>query len=357
MSALHAVPLALYPARRIALLKPSALGDIVHSLPVLTALRERYPAAHIAWVVNRAYAPLLEGHPDLDETIAFDRNALRTGVGQTVLTSLRFLSGLRSRQFDLVIDLQGLLRTGLMTLASGAARRVGLASAREGAAWAYTDSIAVADDMHAIDRYWLVAEALGVTTKDVRFKVPVAPAALQWALSRLHDMPKPWLMFGVGARWLTKRWPPQHFAALAQKAQRDFGGTAVFVGGADESALARLAAAELAGPGCDLTGKTSLPHLVAVLSLADVMIANDTGPLHLAVALGRPVVAPYLCTRVRLTGPYDRPASAVATSVHCAGSLLKKCDRLECMNELTPARLWPLLEEVLSQWQRAHRCA
>src|SRR5438309_2975783 len=115
-----AVPLCEFPARRIALLKPSALGDIVHSLPVLTALRRRYPAAHIAWVVNRTYEPLLRGHPDLDETIAFDRHQRRAGVGGMVLRWLRFLSRLRNQHFDVVIDLQGLFRTALMALASGA---------------------------------------------------------------------------------------------------------------------------------------------------------------------------------------------------------------------------------------------
>ena len=92
-------------------------------------------------------------------------------------------------------------------------------------------------------------------------------------------------------------------------------------------------------------------------SLADMIIANDTGPLHLAIALGRPVVAPYTCTRVRLTGPYGQSHNAVETSVWCAGSLLKQCDRLECMSELTPDRLWPRVEEVLCQWQKANLSA
>jgi heptosyltransferase I len=348
-----------YIPGRIALIKPSALGDIVHSLPVLTALRQRFPAANIAWVVNKAYEPLLCGHPDLNETIAFDRNALRAGIGQTALTYLCFLARLHSRRFDLVIDLQGLFRTGAMVLASGAPRRVGLSSAREGAVHAYTDCIQVpdADNLHAVDRYWLVVEALGVTKKDVRFIVPVAPAALQWALGQLASLPRPWLMVGVGARWTTKRWPTAHFRSLIEQAFHRFGGSAVFVGGPDETALARQAAAGLPGPVCDLTGRSTLPQLAAVLSLADLMLANDTGPLHLAAALGRPVVAPYTCTRVRLTGPYGRPRSAVETGVWCAGSLVKQCDRLECMSELTPARLWPLVEEVLSRWQIANNCA
>src|SRR5690348_11870321 len=97
-------PLAEYPAPRLAPLEPRALGDIVPSLPVLTALRQRYPQAHITWVVNRAYEPLLRGHPDLDATLPFDRGASRAGPVLGALNFVRFLSRLRARRFDLVLD-------------------------------------------------------------------------------------------------------------------------------------------------------------------------------------------------------------------------------------------------------------
>ncbi|MCI0465029.1 MAG: glycosyltransferase family 9 protein [Gemmataceae bacterium] len=349
-------PLADYPARRIALIKPSALGDIVHALPVLTALRERYPTAHITWVVNRGYEPLLRGHPDLDATLPFERGASRAGALHGALSFARFLRLLRRQRFDLVIDLQGLLRTGLMALASGAPRRVGLESAREGSRWCYTDSVPDPGGLHAVERYALVARALGATGP-LRFRVPLSGSARQWTVATLSGWPRPWLACGVGSRWMTKRWPPEHFAALARWAQARFGGTVVLVGGADEKPLAARTATQLMGPALDLTGATSLPQLAALLSLADVMVANDTGPLHLAVALGRPVVAPYTCTQVRLTGPYGSTGSAVETRVWCAGSLRKRCDRLECMDELTPERLWPVLEEVLRRWEERGRCA
>jgi lipopolysaccharide heptosyltransferase I len=352
--------LSEYPAQRIALIKPSALGDIVHALPVLTALRRRYPRAHLAWVVNRAYEPLLAGHPDLDETLPFDRHLLRPGWVAGTRAYLRFLAELRRRRFDLVLDLQGLLRSGLLTAATGARRRVGFAAAREGARWFYTDLIpgGSRDSGHAVDRYWCVAQALGASDGPVTFRVPVAEAARRWAAETLRGCPRPWVLVGVGARWPTKRWPPEHFAALAGRAQARFGGTVIFVGRGDEAPLARAAAARLPGPTRDLTDGTSLPQLAAVLSLADVMVANDTGPLHLAVALGRPVVAPYTCTTVRLTGPYGPAAAgAVETRVWCQGSYLRRCGRLDCMRELTPDRLWPHLERILLQWQSSCRSA
>jgi lipopolysaccharide heptosyltransferase I len=352
-------PLKTIRTERIALIKPSALGDIVHTLPVLEALRSCFHSARISWVVNRGYASLLAGHPCLDEIIAFDRHGLRKGIFQAAARIIGFAKLLRRRRFDLVIDLQGLLRTGLMTAATGATRRIGLGSAREGSRWFYTDVIPTprADSQHAVDRYWLVAEALGVGDLPKRFTVPIADEARAWAERELRDCPRPWLVFGVGARWLTKRWPPESFAVLAQRAQQRFGGTIIFIGTADEASLANQVIGELGGPWRDYTGKTTLPQLAALLNRADVMVANDTGPLHLAAALGRPVVAPYTCTQVRRHGPFGAMSGAVETTVWCHGSYLKRCDRLECMTELHPNRLWPFLAEILETWARRSRSA
>ena len=347
------IPLCDLEPRRIVLIKPSALGDIIHSLPVLTALRQRYPEAYIAWVVNRAYAELLRGHPDLDAVLPFDRAGSTGGVMATFRKCGRFWRALRQQRFDLVIDLQGLFRSGLMAVAAGAARRVGLSSAREGARLFYTDVLPVADfnAIHAVDRYWLVAKAFGVGHLPKSFRVPLPEVARRWAAAVLRDYPRPWMALGVGSRWLTKRWPPQHFALLARRAQEYVGGTVIFVGGRDETPLARATAEDLTGAVCDLTGRTTLPQLAALLTTVDVMVANDTGPLHLAAALGRPVVAPYTCTKVLLNGPYGAEAGAVETRVWCQGSYLKRCPRLECMTELTPDRLWPILEAILRTWK------
>ncbi|HSQ57592.1 MAG TPA: glycosyltransferase family 9 protein, partial [Gemmata sp.] len=123
-------------ARRIAFIKPSALGDIVHALPVLTALRVRFPAARITWVVNSSFEPLIHHHPDVTDTLAFDRGAFKNGPWHATRYAFSFARELRRRRFDLVVDLQGLLRTGLMCLATGAPVRVGFANAREGSRYA-----------------------------------------------------------------------------------------------------------------------------------------------------------------------------------------------------------------------------
>lgn len=355
--------------RRILLLKPSALGDIMHALPVLTGLRRRFPGAHLSWAVNRAYEPILQGHPDLDEVLGFDRHASRSGWWKATRSFFGFLRLLRKNQYDLVLDLQGLLRTGIMCAATGAPRRVGLSTAREGSCWSYTDVVQIPqpEGTHAVDRYWAVVRALGGDGPPAPFHLPVQPLAEAWARDALVELPRPWMIVGAGSRWTTKRWHTRHFAQLAQKAWSRFGGSVVLVGGAEESALASEVRDGMRLPLVDLTGKTTLPQLTAVLALADVVIANDTGPLHMAVALGRPVVAPYTCSRITLTGPYPgglggaHPNSsfggAVQTEVPCQGSLKKHCSHMSCMQELTPDRLWPLLHRVLREWQTQNQIA
>lgn len=351
-------PLTSIHARRIAIIKPSALGDVVHAMPILGALRARFPEAQISWVVNRAYVALLEGHPHLHSLLTFDRGAMRRGLRTAASTSLEFAKQLRKQRFDLVIDLQCLARSALMTLATGARTRIGLSTAREGARYAYTDVVAIPNPKteHAVDQYGRVAQALGVGEVPKTFALPVQPSAAAWAVERLRELPRPWLAFGVGARWITKRWLPDHFAELARRAQSQYGGTIVFVGAPDEAPLAHKVIAQLAGPSVDFVGKTSLAQLVAILNTVDIMVSNDTGPLHVAVALGRPTVAPYTCTNPVRHGPYGQDGG-IQTSVWCKGSYVRTCDRMECMADLGPDRLWPYLSQVLSAWAHRYRSA
>lgn len=341
---------ALKNFRRIAILKPSALGDIAHALPVLAALRGRFPDAAITWVVNKSFEPLLAGHPHLTDTLPFDRGSFGRGIRGAASYSYRFANELRRRRFDLVLDLQGLLRTGLMAAATGAPVRIGFANAREGSRHFYTHRVEVpdADRIHAVDRYWRIAEAVDAGHGEKRFVLPVRDAERDAVAKLLAPFPRPWIAVAAGAKWVTKRWPPASFASLLNQAFVEFGGTAILLGAADDIPLSLEIATSTRGPVLDLTGKTPLPRLVALLASADLMLANDTGPLHLAAALGRPCVAPFTCTKVALHGPYTSPGGGVETQVACAGSYLKRCPNgTVCFGELTHERLWPTLARSL----------
>ena len=345
------VHLAELEPHRVCLIKPSALGDVVHATPVLAALRARWPGAHLAWVVNRGLAGLLTGLAELDEVIPFERSRLGFGPRGWFLAA-EFLLALRARKFDLAIDLQGLLRSGVMTAATGAEVRVGLPGAREGSGQFYTHTIEIPyETTHAVDRLLAVARAFGANTDAPRFLVPRSDSDRAWAAQTLADLPRPWLVVNVGARWPTKRWPPERFAAVARRAVAERSASVIAVGAAeDRNAVDALRSALGDGPWRDLCGRTTLAQLAAIAERADVVLSNDTGPLHLAVAAGARVVAVFTCTQPEKTGPYGPHAEVVASQVWCAGSCIKTCTRLDCMTELETGRVW---EAVARQIDRS----
>ena len=343
---------ALEP-RRVCLIKPSALGDVVHALPVLASLRDHWPSTRFSWVINRGLVGLVDGHPALDEVIPFDRDVV--GASPRDIANLgRFLLGLRRRGFDLAIDLQGLLRSGLMTAATGARVRVGRADAREGAGRFYShriDSTAT----HAVDRLLDVAAAFGADVACPRFVLPIIEADRQWARRTLEGLPRPLLVLNPGARWITKRWPPAHFAEIGRRAATLFGAGIAVVGAPEDRPSSSAIVRSLDAHGIaalDLAGRTTLTALAAVASEADLVLSNDTGPLHLAVAAGAPVLAVFTCTDPRKTGPFGPDSRVVRSAVWCASSCVRRCDRLDCMVELTPDRVWPTVASMLSKKAR-----
>jgi heptosyltransferase-1 len=337
-------PLDQIDAERICLIKPSALGDVVQTLPMLSALRSHFPRAHIAWVVNRSYADLLAGHPHLDEVIPFDRGRARPWTPAAWRSMRELCDSLRDRRFDLVCDLQGLFRSGLMTWTARAPRRVGLSDAREGARLFYTDVVRIPQEsMSAVDRYWRVAEALGVGESPKQFVIQLDAADQEWAEQQVRGLSGLRVAIHAGARWMTKRWPAEHFVEIARRLDREFAASLFVVGGPEEADAANRIAAAVPGRCANLAGKTSLKKLAAVLGRVHLLFTNDSGPMHLAAALGTHVAAIFTCTSPERARPYGSGHLTLATDVWCAASYLKKCSRLACMTELTPDRVWPAL--------------
>jgi lipopolysaccharide heptosyltransferase II len=339
--------------RRICIIKPSALGDIVQSLPLLPVLRERFSGVRVSWVIARSFAPLLEGHPDLDEIICFDR-------GGSFSKWRRLLTHLRQAKFDVVFDLQGLLRTGIMTWATRAPLRVGLEAAREGAHWACHFEIpGTGLSVPAHLRYGRIAEGLGMSAPLIEPRIAIARADHDWAHSQLQSLEGRILAIHPGAGWTTKRWPAERFAAVASKAARRFGFHPIILGSDSERETATQVEHTLRSlipsvTPLNLAGQTTLKQLAAVLEQSMVLLTNDSGPMHLAAALGTPVVGVFTCTSALRSGPAGSIHQTVSSEVSCAASYRKRCPyqgrkHLACMEELDVDRVWAALCRLMQQ--------
>lgn len=342
-------------AQRICLIKPSALGDVVQTLPLLGVLRRRFPTATVSWVVRRDFADLLTGHPDLTDIIPFHRHG-------SWWESWRLLKQLKHRRFDLVFDLQGLSRTAIMTLATGAPLRVGLEMSREGASLACNCILpASGRSVPAHLRYWRVAESLGLHDHSQKPIIPTTAADRGWVADLLHSLPRPILAIHAGAGWQTKRWPAEKFAEIARR----FEGSVVVVGSAGERPLAARVIGTTAAQQrrvLNLAGETTLKQLSALLAAVDVVVSNDSGPMHLAAALGTPVVGVFTCTSPGLSGPAGTIHELISTSVTCAASYYKKCPmsgaaHLGCLAELPVDRVWNALARILERRSAVARSA
>ena len=351
---LNAFEFSQLQPRRICLIKPSALGDVVQTLPLLNVLKQRFPDAEISWVINRELRDLVDGHPALFESIPFERRG-----GWKAWVSL--LKVLRQRRFDLVIDLQGLLRTGVMTAATGAAVRIGLQTAREGSR--YTLNYAVPDtvrEMAAHARYWRLAEFLGLGDSPKETFIATSEADRSWAAAQLNRLPRPIFAVHPGARWETKRWPVAKFAELMTRAHQSVSGSVLILGSKAERPDAdlleqdltkRSGSAELSWV-VNLAGQSTLKQLTALLSGVDFAISNDSGPMHLAAGLGVPTLGLFTCTSALRSGPPGDQHEMVSTTVSCAGSYYKTCPHrgdghLACLNELDVERVWMALRRLV----------
>ncbi len=315
------------PPRRILIIKPSAIGDVVHCLPVLNLVRTRYPDAHISWLVTPACAGLLERHPQLDEVIRFERRELGKGYKslRALLALFKFARELRAKQFDLVIDLQGLFRSGWLSWQTRAPYRLGFSSAREGGWIFYTHRVPTGTkEQHAIERYLTLAQAAGCEREPVEYHFAVDDEDRARVAAMVpHDR---YAVLLPGANWETKRWPAERFAALAPVLSERFGVTPVIAGGPDAAPLAALLPNAV-----NLVGKTNLRELVALIERADLVIANDSGPMHIAAALNRPLVTPFGPTNPVRTGPHRRMKSVVSLNIACSPCYSRQCSHQSCL--------------------------
>lgn len=347
--------------RSVLLVRLSALGDVVHGLSALAALRAAWPDARLGWAVEDRFAGLLEGHPQLDRLVVLPRRrlvrelrALHLGAAARTLRASAAAYG--SEPWDLVVDLQSNLRSAVSGWASGAAVRVGWDAprAREGAQRLHTRSIAAAPGLVLErDRCLELLTHLGVRAPSARPLVPIADAARERVAAALRALgaPEPVLLHpGVSGFGALKAWAPARWAELAARlAER----APVLVShGPGEEPLASQVVAAAAHPLVRPAPATaSLHELSALCSMARLFVACDTGPLHLAAALGRPVVGLYGPTDPRRHGPWspDGLARSVSAGAWCSPCARRRCAATTCMSALAPEAVLAAVAELLPE--------
>ena len=314
--------------QNILIIKPSALGDVVHALPVLDALRRTWPDARITWMIRREFAPLLECVRGLDETLLFERRRIGrwyTPDGWAALQAL--IQRLRNDRYDLVLDLQGLFRTALFARLSGCPVRVGMATARECAPLLYTHRVQPpADSRHMVDSYRTMLDAVGVSDFQTQVTFQPPASALQAVSHLLEDeglTPNRFAVLIPGAAHATKQWPTERFAAVAERLAKEYGLAVAAVGTAGEKRIVTALQQNCAVPIVDLTGKTTIPQLVALLAQAAMVVSNETGPGHIAVAQNTPSVLIFGPTNPAWVGPYKQPEACVAIEPHQRGKAIR----------------------------------
>ena len=286
------------PEERFVILRMSALGDIVHTLPAVAALRESFPQAEIDWLVDYKFSPILAGNPDVNHVIAMNRNNWR-GVAAGV-------KQLRAAHYTTALDFQSLYRSAILGYFSGAPRRIGFDAehSREGGAALFYTQKVTPRRKHVVEQNMEIVESIGARVKDIRFPLHVSAKAEEYVERALSARGvKDYFVLSPGGGWGSKCWPADRYGALHRVLAARYGWRGVISFSPAERQLAEIVRREAGSPE-PIVELFDLPQLMALLRRAKFLVAADTGPLHLASALGTPVVGLYGPTDPARNGPY-----------------------------------------------------
>ena len=330
--------------QRILIVLLGAIGDVTRALPLLTRLRRAYPQAHIAWAVEPAAVALLDYHPALDEVLLYQR-------GRGFRAFLPFLRTVRDYHFDLVLDLQRHLKSGLVSLWSRAPVRLGFhrTNTKEGNWLFNTQTIeAIPDFSLKLGQYLKFADALGLPDDEVCFDLRLRPQEEQQVETLLAGTPHPFAAFFLGSRWPSRFWFPQATAEVAHTLQQEYGMGVVLVGGPSEVTFARQVSEATGLAVTNLSGKTSLRDLIGIFSRARFALGPDSGPMHIAAAVGIPVISLWGATSPIRSSPWRSETFVIRGEAACSPCYVRHCPiGRACMQRITPVQVLEVVRKIV----------
>ena len=314
------------------IVKPSALGDIVHSLPFLHALKRGFPDAEIDWVVAHGLHTFLEGHPLINKLWVIKKEQWKkmNRLSLTIREIKELKKGLGQVGYDVCIDLSGLFRSGVITWFSKAGIKLGFKESDEGSPFFYTHKIHGSMNIHAIDRYLKIAEFMGCPVDNIAY--PFAPYDLAPAI--LKDLPEAYIVMSPSAGKPANRWHARKFGELAARLPLP----SVIISSAAEAPIAEEVVLHSRGKAISIAGKTGLKDLLGVIGKAGFFVCNDTGPMHMAAALNIPVFAIFGPANPIRTGPYGSIHTVIQKDLPCSPCYAQtpcKKFKFQCMEDLS----------------------
>ncbi|MBI5050868.1 MAG: lipopolysaccharide heptosyltransferase II [Nitrospirae bacterium] len=339
------------------IIKPSSIGDVIHALPFLKALKDTFPQSRIEWVISKNNEGIIRGNPMIDELIVFDKDSWKVPrkFFRTLKDIRNLIKTLRARNFDMVIDLQGLLRSGLMTFFTRSPLKIGFGHAREGSRFFYNKRVCVDPGLHAVDKNLTVARAIrqyAVSSmqyaEKAEFPLYIDKTAKENVKNLLGEIRENgYIVIVPSARWQTKRWPAEYFGMLISGLSIP----CVITGSSADEKIAQEVMDASSGKGINLCNKTSLKELIALISGAKAVISNDSGPMQIGAALGIPVIALFGPTDPEKTGPYgwqtNKNLKVIRASASCSPCFKKKCKEPLCMSKISVEMVLEELKEYL----------
>jgi heptosyltransferase I len=325
----------------ILVIKLSAIGDVIHTLPSVAGLRQRYPEAHITWIIEETASDLIENLPHVDRIIVSSRKRwlreIRQGKIRGPFREMKaMLDLLRDRPYDLVIDFHGLFKSAVFVLLSGGKRKLGFDSMQEMSGLFLNEKIPEDMRKHAVDRYLDFLRYLGAADIKPEFLIPVDEDNQQKVddLLKSHgvDQHKPFVAISPMALWETKLWQEEKFAELSDRITGELGCRVVMTG--NEKGILDRIESLAKRPLVNLGGKTTLRELACIYQRASVLVTTDSGPMHLAAAVRTPVIALFGPTDPVRTGPYGEGHTVINTSLSCRPCFKKACSTKECMRDI-----------------------